>query len=126
MDRRIDPVLRQPVLTLAAFRDLKTVVAACGGQRDAAIEAFCNQNGGGGWMVPETLCLADLGLGHDERAGQPRVVSERLGPRFHEWQHAQGADESWRECALHARNVWGEEGVRSLLAEVGAAPASRG
>ena len=33
-----------------------------------AFEAFLAQNDGEGWMLPETLRLADYGLGHDERA----------------------------------------------------------
>ncbi|MHC4447112.1 MAG: Eco57I restriction-modification methylase domain-containing protein [Planctomycetota bacterium] len=115
VDRQTDPELRHPVLTLAASRDLKAAVAACGGEREAAIEVFCSQNGDAGWMLPETLCLADLGLGRDERARRPQPVSERLGPRFYRWQLNQDPEESWRECALHARNVLGEEGLRSVL-----------
>ncbi len=35
-------------------------------------------------------------------------MASRLGPRFYDWQLAQSADESWRECHLHARNLLGE------------------
>ena len=59
-------------------------------------------------MLPETLRLADYGLGHDERALEPQPVASRLGPRFYDWQLLQSADESWRECHLHARNLLGE------------------
>ena len=59
-------------------------------------------------MLPETLRLVDYGLGHDERALEPQPVASRLGPRFSDWQLAQSADESWRECHLHARNSLGE------------------
>ena len=61
-------------------------------------------------MLPETLRLADYGLGHDERAKEPQPVASRLGPRFYDWQLAQSPEESWRECHLHARNLLGEEG----------------
>lgn len=69
-------------------------------------------------MLPETLRLADLGLGHDERAAQPQPVASVLGPRFYDWQLAQDAAESWRECALHARNLLGAEGFEKLQAEL--------
>lgn len=72
---------------------------SCGGDRDAGIEAF---------------------LGHDERAKHPQPVASRLGPRFYDWQLAQSAEESWRECHLHARNLLGEQGYRELLDEIAA------
>ena len=80
--------------------------------------AFCNQNDGEGWTLPETLRLADYGLGHDDRAKQHQPVASRLGPRFYDWQVEQDPDESWRECQLHARNLLGEEGYAKLLAEI--------
>ena len=69
-------------------------------------------------MLPETLRLADYGLGHDERAKEPQPVASRLGPRFYDWQLAQSPEESWRECHLHARNLLGESGYLNLLGEV--------
>ena len=54
-------------------------------------------------MLPEILRLADYGLGHDERANHPQSVASRLGPRFYDWQLAQTAEESWRECEIHAK-----------------------
>ena len=69
-------------------------------------------------MLPETLRLADYGLGHDDRAQQHQPVRECFGPRFYEWQLAQSPEESWRECHLHARNLLGETGYRRLLAEI--------
>ncbi|HET6496294.1 MAG TPA: hypothetical protein VFH61_13120 [Thermoleophilia bacterium] len=117
VDKDKDPELRHTVLTLVAFHDLEEKIRACGGDRDAGIEAFLGQNDGEGWMLPETLRLADCGLGHDERAEQPQPVASRLGPRFYDWQLAQSAEESWRECHLHARNLLGEEGYDELTAE---------
>lgn len=75
-------------------------------------------------MLPETLRLADYGLGHDERAKHPQPVASRLGPRFYDWQLVQSAEESWRECHVHARNLLGEEGYRDLLAEIAASSAA--
>lgn len=53
-------------------------------------------------MLPETLRLADYGLGHDDRAQEPQPVASRLGTRFLDWQLSQGVEESWAECARHA------------------------
>jgi hypothetical protein len=114
IDKAVDPELRHPVLTLVAFRDLKEAIAAHGGDRDRGLRAFCDQNDGDGWMLPETLRLDDLGLGHDQRAKQPQPVRERLGARFLPWQLEQSVEESWAECERHARNLLGEEGFRQL------------
>ena len=76
IDKEQDPELRHTVLSVAAFDDLQGFIAAAG-SRDAGIEAWCAQNDGDGWMLPETLCLADLGLtrtvstAYDERAKPP-------------------------------------------------------
>ncbi len=120
VDKDKDPELRHTVLTLVAFHDLEEKIRACGGDRDAGIEAFLSQNHGEGWMLPETLRLADYGLGHDERAKHPQPVASRLGPRFYDWQLSQSAEESWRECHLHARNLLGEQGYCELLDEIAA------
>ena len=108
VDRDKPPEQRHTVLTLVAFHDLQAKIDAVDGDREKGIEAFLSQNDGEGWMLPETLRLADYGLGHDERARQPQPVASRLGPRFFDWQLVQSADESWRECHLHARNLLGE------------------
>ena len=132
VDKDKDPELRHTVLTLVAFRDLEAKIRACGGDCDAGIEAFLGQNDGEGWMLPETLRLADYGLGHDERAQKPQPVASWLGPRFYDWQLVQSVEESWRECHLHARNLLGEQAYRELLERVesggqgGAAPGTTG
>ena len=118
VDRDKDPELRHTVLTLIAFHDLQAKIEAAGGDRGQGIEAFLSQNDGEGWMLPETLRLADYGLGHDERARHPQPVAGRLGPRFHDWQLARSTEESWRECHLHARNLLGAHDYARLLAEV--------
>ncbi len=118
VDKDKHPEHRHTVLTLIAFHDLHEKIAACGGDVEKGIEAFCNLNNGEGWMLPETLRLADYGLGHDDRAKEHQPVREYFGPRFYDWQLAQSAEESWRECHLHARNLLGEAGYRCLLDEI--------
>ena len=93
-------------------------IDAADGDRERGIEAFLAQNDGEGWMLPETLRLADYGLGHDERARQSQPVASRLGPRFYDWQLVQSADESWRECHLHARNLLGEHGYALRIVDL--------
>lgn len=109
---------RYTVLTLIAFHDLMRHIEVCGGDRDKGIESFLNQNDGEGWMLPETLRLADYDLGHDDRAKEHQPVRAHFGPRFYDWQLAQTPEASWRECHLHARNLLGEDGYAKLLAEI--------
>ena len=105
VDKDKDPELRRTNLTLIAFNDLESKTRAAGGNRTNGSDAFLHQNGGEGWMLPETLRLADYDLGHDERAHRPQPVASRLGPRFFDWQLAQGS-EVWRdERRLHAMNL---------------------
>ena len=106
VDKDRDPELRHTVLTLIAFHDLEAKIAAAGGDREHGIRAFLAQNGEG-WMLPETLRLADYGLGHDDRATRPQPVASRLGPRFWDWQLVQSAAEARREQHRHARNLFG-------------------
>lgn len=117
VDKTKHPEHRFSVLSLVAFHDLQEKIAACGGDAERGIEAFCNQNDGDGWMLPESLRLADYGLGHDDRAREHQPVRECFGPRFYDWQLAQTPEESWRECHLHARNLLGAEGYQALLDE---------
>lgn len=118
IDKDKDPELRHTVLTLVAFHDLQQKITACGGDRDKGIEAFLSQNNGEGWLLPETLRLADYGLGHDERANEHQPVASGMGPRFYDWQLAQTPEESWKECHLHARNLLGAEGYAQLLQRI--------
>lgn len=103
-----DPELRHTVLALAAFDDLQAMIDVTG-DRDAGVQAFCDQHDGNGWMLPESLCLADLGPArtvnadvYDERALTPQPVRNRMGERFLDWQLAQTPAESWAECERHA------------------------
>ena len=117
VDRDQNPELRHTVLTLVAFHDLESKVEAASGDLDLGIEAFLAQNDGEGWTLPETLCLADYDLGHDDRARHPQVVAARLGPRFYDWQLTQWRDDAVRGCHLHARNLFGADGYSLLLRE---------
>ena len=118
IDRQHPPELRHTVLTLIAFHDLEQKIQQAGGDQTQGINAFLTQNNGEGWLLPETLCLADYGLGHDDRAKRLQPVASCLGPRFYDWQLAQTTEESWRECHLHARNLLGESDYRQLLENI--------
>lgn len=109
VDKTEDPELRQPVLALVAFDTLKALIVEHDGDRDAGVAAFTALNGGDGWMLPETLRLADHGLGHDDRAQEAQLIASRLGPRFLDWQLAQTPEDSWVECKRHARAILGDE-----------------
>jgi hypothetical protein len=123
VDNDLDPEHRHTVLSLVAFRDLQKQIDTCGGDEAEGIKAFCSQNDGDGWMLPETLRLADYGLGHDDRAKEYQPVRECFGPRFYDWQLAQTSEESWKECHLHARSLLGAAGYERLLAEIEGKPA---
>jgi hypothetical protein len=86
------PEYRLAVLSQVAFRDLQKL----------GMQKFFSQHDGEGWMVPETVRLADYGLGHDDRAKEHQPVAAALGPRFYPWQLEQPLEESWEECARHA------------------------
>jgi len=69
---------------------------------EMGFRAFNAQNDGEGWTLPETIRLADFGLGHDDRAEKYLPVVSALGPRFYPWQLEQSTNESWEECERHA------------------------
>lgn len=103
VDKNRDPELRHTVLTQVAFADLQKMIATHG--EDDALRIFLGTGPDDGWMLPETLRLADYNLGHDARAQQPQKVAEALGPRFYDWQLTQSAEESWEECRQHAEKI---------------------
>jgi hypothetical protein len=86
------PELRHPVLSLVAFNELKKV----------GLENFLALNNGDGWQLPETVRLADYGLGHDDRAKEHQPVAAALGERFLPWQLGEDVEASWEECRRHA------------------------
>lgn len=95
VDKEKDPELRHTVLAQVAYADL------CA----QGLDAFLAGPDGDGWQLPETLCLADYGLGHDDRAKEPQPVASRLGPRFLDWQLAKDPAQSWAECEAHAAQL---------------------
>ena len=103
---------------MVALRDLEAKIHEASDNREAGINAFLAQNEGEGWLLPETIRLADYDLGHDDRALQPQDVAVRLGPRFYDRQLAQSGEESMRECHLHARNILGDSEYTRLLNRV--------
>lgn len=94
-ERDEPPELRHSVLSLLAFDALERL----------GLEGFLSMNDGKGWMLPETVRLADHGLGHDQRALDPQPVASVLGPRFYDWQLRESADASWAECERHAEMI---------------------
>jgi hypothetical protein len=94
-DKEKSPEMRYTVLSLIAFQDLHS----------KGLDAFLNQNNGEGWMIPETVRLADYGLGHDDRALEYQPVASRLGPRFYDWQLSEDIKRSWEECEAHAELI---------------------
>ena len=118
VDKELEPERRHTVLSLIAFANLEEHCRAAGGDDEAGIEAFLCQNGGEGWLLPETLRLSDYGLGHDERARSAQAVANCLGPRLCDWQLVQTSEESWRECHLHGRNLLGQAGYKQLVAQI--------
>jgi hypothetical protein len=114
-EKEVNPELRHSVLTLVAFHDLERRFVESSGSLSAAIEGFLNNKGGLEWEIPQQLCLADYGLGHDDRAKEPQPVRSVLGPRYLDWQLAQTAGELRMECHLHARNLLGEAAYQQLL-----------
>ena len=117
VDRACSPEMRHTTLAFVAHNDLEAHIRAHN-DRDKGIQAFMAQNRGEGWLVPEALCLADYGFGHDERAEQPQPVASRLGPRFYDWQLARSSGEAWRERHLHARNLLGAGEYRRFLQDL--------
>ena len=116
VDKEKSPEHRQSVLSTVAFLDL---LEACNSSNSyAAVEAFLGGNNGEGWQLPETLRLADYGLGHDDRAREHQPVRSHFGPRFYDWQLEQSPEDSWQECHLHARNLLGPTAYQTLLDEL--------
>jgi hypothetical protein len=111
VDKSALPELRHTVLTLKAFDDLQLLITKRG-DINVGIQAFCDQHNGQGWMVPETLCLKELGLTrtlninhYDDRALTPQPVRASLGERFQPWQLKQSREESWAEIKHHAQVI---------------------
>ena len=88
VDRDKPPQLRHTILTQIAHFDLNKKIKVANGDAAQGIAAFLDLNNGDGWMVPETICLSDYSLGHDNYAKSPQPAASRLGARFYDWQLA--------------------------------------
>jgi hypothetical protein len=95
VDKEKAPELRHPILSLIAFSELKKV----------GLDQFLALNDGDGWQLPETLRLADYGLGHDVRAKEHQPVAAALGERFLPWQLGEDVEASWEECRRHTELI---------------------
>jgi hypothetical protein len=110
---------------MVAFQELQRIVEECQGDAWHGLELFLSKDDG--WKLPETIRLADFGLGTDDRATHAQPVAVTLGPRYVDWQLAQSVEESWREVRMHTRNLLGEDarsrsandGVKASTAGVG-------
>jgi len=109
VDKNLDPELRHTVLAQVAFADLKALIGTH--REEEGLRRFLGTGPDDGWMLPETLCLADYNLGHDERAKRAQSVASRLGPRFYDWQLKKTPEESWEECRRHAAKI---RAIRSI------------
>ena len=113
--------LRHTTLALVAFRDLKRTIEACSGDRDSGIQAFCEQNDGEGWMIPETISFIQRENGvleFDTPDSQTYEVRSKLGPRFYDWQLEGTPEDSWKECEMHARNILGDDEFEKFMKEL--------
>ena len=117
VDKELRPEHRLTVLTIVAFHDLHQEIAKFNNPH-LGIDAFLKGTDGEGWQLPETLRLADYGLGHDDRAREHQSVRSHFGPRFYDWQLEQSPEDSWQECHLHARNLLGPTAYQTLLDEL--------
>jgi hypothetical protein len=115
VEKAAPPELRHTVLAQVAFDDLQALIAKYG--EEEGMNQFLGsgspvppgEGAGGegheGWMLPETLRLADFNLGHDDRAQKPQPVAAALGPRFYDWQLKQTPEQAWAETQRHAENL---------------------
>jgi hypothetical protein len=103
VDKHAEPELRHTVLAQVAFADLQAMIRSDG--EETALHRFLGTGPDEGWMLPETLRLADYNLGRDDRAQEHQPVATALGPRFYDWQLTQSAEESWEECRMHAEKI---------------------
>ena len=116
VDRREKQVLRQPIVALAAFKDLQDCISRCG-SRDSGLTSFLGQTPDDVWQLPESLRLSDYGLRDTPQTTETQLVRECFGPRFFDWQLGKTPSESWEESRIQAGNLLGAERRSHLQAE---------
>ena len=104
------PEHRQTVLSLIAFETLLQNIRESGNESEA-LARFASVDG---WTLPETLCLADYSLNFSERSNIPQPVAAAFGDRLLPCQLDRSPTESWAECRLHVRNLYGPNGLPTL------------
>lgn len=113
--------LRHTTLTLVAFRDLEKMIEEQGGDVEKGMEAFCEQNDGEGWTIPEKIRFIqreDGTLDFDTPDSKEYEVRSKLGPRFFDWQLEGTPEESWKECEMHSRNILGDEEFERFMKDI--------
>lgn len=108
VDKDKPPELRQAILSIAAFRNLKKIIKENGGNPVKGINAFCEQNNGDGWEIPETITFIQRENGiieFDTSDSQTYEVRSKLGERFLQWQLEGTPEESWKECEEHVKKI---------------------
>ena len=121
VDKNIPQELRHTTLTLVAFRDLEKIIEENGGDVEKGIQAFCEQNDGEGWMIPEKIRFIqreDGTLDFDTPDSVEYEVRSKLGPRFYDWQLEGTPEDSWKECEMHARNILGDEEFEKFMKDL--------
>jgi len=119
VERSKPPELRHTVLTIVAFDDLLASVQQHGNSK-AAIEAFCRQNDGEGWLLPDVLGVDKLQMTHTQvsehpRSKKPQPVRAAMGPRLLPWQLAQSSPASWTDWQLYLDSL--EPSADNFLAQ---------
>jgi hypothetical protein len=121
IDRHKPQEIRQTTLSLVAFKELKRMIVEKDGNSEKGIIAFCEQNNGAGWMIPEKINFIQRDEGlleFDTSDSITYEVRSKLDNRFLSWQQDNTPEESWKECELHARNILGDEGYKKFQEEI--------
>jgi hypothetical protein len=102
------PEHRHTVLSLVARCELANLVRQCDDVNEA-IDRFVGVGDGEGWLLPETLRLADYGLGVDDRAKTHQPVAEILGPRWTVEQTSTAPVAFWNRVEARAELLRGRQ-----------------
>lgn len=94
-EKNLAPQLRQTLLSLEAFRDLKS----------RGIDEFLAQNNGEGWLLPEAVDVQGLFGNAVVPGSEARLVAAQMGVRHLPWQLGEDVHRSWAECAAHAQLI---------------------
>lgn len=113
-DKNRPPELRRSVLTVVAAKELELRVENSGGDEVKALMDFAGIATEQPWDLPDSLRLADSGLGIEHTSLEKALVRDRVHDETILEAGYNDVERSWRECELHARNLSGEAGYRAL------------